>query len=131
MGGKSATGRDAAVGQHIRAFRTAAGLSQTELGDQIGVTFQQVRKYESGINRVAAGRLTQIANALDVPLTAFFDGVGQATRGRTTDRSLNELVADPRAYKLLEAFSRMPDPIQVAILQFVRRVRMASRHGKK
>lgn len=69
--GRRATAADARVGQQIRAFRTAAGLSQTELGDQISVTFQQVQKYENGIDRVAAGRLTLIASALDVPLSVL------------------------------------------------------------
>jgi transcriptional regulator with XRE-family HTH domain len=66
---------DVAVGQRIRAFREDANLSQTALADQIGVTFQQLQKYEAGTNRVGAGRLMLIARALNVPITAFFDGL--------------------------------------------------------
>jgi transcriptional regulator with XRE-family HTH domain len=77
MGAKRATKTDVAVGERIREFRKNAKLSQTQLAEQIGVTFQQVQKYEKGTNRVGASRLTQIAHALDVPITAFFDGLGR------------------------------------------------------
>jgi transcriptional regulator with XRE-family HTH domain len=59
---------DVLVGQNIRICRLQKGLSQGELGQQIGVTFQQVQKYEKGANRVGASRLNQIANVLGVPL---------------------------------------------------------------
>ena len=58
---KSTTSDDVEVGQRIRARRMAKGMSQTELGEKIGVTFQQVQKYENGANRVSAGRSIQIA----------------------------------------------------------------------
>ena len=65
---------DIEVGQRIKIQRLAAGLSQTELGESIGVTFQQVQKYEKGANRVGAGRLTQIARCLKIPVNTFFEG---------------------------------------------------------
>jgi transcriptional regulator with XRE-family HTH domain len=58
---------DAAVGANIRIARLAAGLSQSELGNACGVTFQQIQKYENGTNRVGGSRLMQIAEALKVP----------------------------------------------------------------
>ena len=58
---------DAVVGENIRIARLVAGLSQTELGDACGVTFQQIQKYEKGANRVGGSRLMQIAEALKVP----------------------------------------------------------------
>lgn len=132
MAGKRATATDVAVGQRIRTFRKAAGLSQTELANQIGVTFQQVQKYENGRNRVGAGRLTQIANALNLPITNLFDDrAGKPIKGPSTDSSLNELMTEPRAYKLLKEFSRIPDPLQVAILGFVWQLRAASRRRRK
>ena len=63
MAGKRPDATDLAVGQRIRSLRRDANLSQTELADQIGVTFQQVQKYENGKNRVGAGRLIAIARA--------------------------------------------------------------------
>jgi len=71
---------DIDVWQRIKIQRLAAGLSQTELGDFIGVTFQQVQKYEKGANRVGAGRLTQIAGSLKIPVNTFFEDTTIAKR---------------------------------------------------
>jgi transcriptional regulator with XRE-family HTH domain len=68
---KTATKIDKFVGTHIRVHRLAAGFTQEELGAKLGVTFQQVQKYEKGINRVGSGRLYQIAEILEVPVTSF------------------------------------------------------------
>jgi transcriptional regulator with XRE-family HTH domain len=72
---RSATAVDTHVGQKIRARRNLLGLSQTELADAAGITFQQVQKYEKGANRVGAGRLMQFSEALGVPPSYFFEGV--------------------------------------------------------
>jgi transcriptional regulator with XRE-family HTH domain len=66
---------DRHVGARIRERRLMLGLSQQELADAIGVTYQQAHKYERGLNRIAAGRLYEIAQALDVPISWFFDGI--------------------------------------------------------
>ena len=70
---KQTTDVDRLVGLRITALRKARGLSQTALGNAVGVTFQQVQKYEKGQNRVGAGRLREIARLLEVPVSAFFD----------------------------------------------------------
>lgn len=70
---RRATVEDVAIAQKLRALRLARGLSQDALAEKIGVTFQQLQKYENGVNRVSAGRLLRIAAALDVPVTAFYD----------------------------------------------------------
>jgi transcriptional regulator with XRE-family HTH domain len=72
---RSATPVDAHIGQKIRTRRTLLGLSQTELADVAGITFQQVQKYEKGTNRVGASRLQQFSQALGVPPSYFFDGL--------------------------------------------------------
>jgi transcriptional regulator with XRE-family HTH domain len=64
--------RDHEIGAAIRRIRNIRGLSQTELGEKVGVTFQQIQKYERGANRVASSRLQRIAAALDVPMSTFF-----------------------------------------------------------
>src|SRR3981081_2626558 len=64
---------DKLVGQNIRIFRMAKGISQTELGNSVGVTFQQIQKYEKGANRVGSSRLAKIAAILKVPISHFFD----------------------------------------------------------
>lgn len=66
---------DIHVGTRIRARRVVLGLSQEKLGEALGVTFQQVQKYEKGINRIGAGRLRQIADLLGVSVSYFYDGL--------------------------------------------------------
>jgi transcriptional regulator with XRE-family HTH domain len=73
-GGRRTTAVDAHVGQKIRTRRNLLGLSQTELADAAGITFQQVQKYERGANRVGAGRLMQFSEALGVSPSYFFEG---------------------------------------------------------
>src|SRR5262252_7022952 len=76
---RRATPLDADVGRRVRTRRLERRLSQTELADAIGVTFQQVQKYEKGVNRIGAGRLQRISEALEVPI-AFFFGAGSAAK---------------------------------------------------
>jgi transcriptional regulator with XRE-family HTH domain len=66
-GGRRTTSVDTHIGQKIRARRTLLGMSQTELSDTAGIAFQQVQKYEKGVNRVGASRLQQFSQALGVP----------------------------------------------------------------
>src|SRR6187397_737006 len=68
---------DRHVGARIRERRVMLGLTQQELADLIGVTYQQAHKYERGINRVSAGRLFEVAQVLSVPVNYFFDGLDQ------------------------------------------------------
>jgi transcriptional regulator with XRE-family HTH domain len=70
-----ATDTDRFVGQRIRERRIMMGLSQQQMADMIGVTYQQAHKYERGINRISAGRLFEIAQVLNVPVSFFFDGL--------------------------------------------------------
>src|SRR3569833_2691585 len=73
---RRADGRDAEVGRRVRSRRLECRLSQTELADRIGVTFQQVQKYEKGVNRIGAGRLQHITEALEKPNTNNNGGAG-------------------------------------------------------
>ena len=66
---------DKHVGQRIRDRRVMLGLSQQQMADMIGVTYQQAHKYERGINRISAGRLFEIARVLNVPIAFFYDGL--------------------------------------------------------
>ena len=67
---------DVHVGQRLRVRRSLLGMSQEKLAEAIGLTFQQIQKYERGINRVSAGRLFQFSKILDVPVAYFYDSVG-------------------------------------------------------
>src|SRR5258708_26338245 len=75
---RSAGKPDIELGKRIRLRRVEQKISQAELGDKLGVSFQQVQKYEKGVNRVGAARLQSIATALDVPVTFFYDGDGKS-----------------------------------------------------
>src|SRR5262245_58044651 len=72
---------DRHVGLHIRMRRKELGLSQEKLADSLGLTFQQVQKYERGANRVSASKLWEIARALDISVAYFYEGLGE-TEGR-------------------------------------------------
>ena len=69
---------DVHVGARLRVRRTLLGMNQTELGDTIGLTFQQVQKYENGVNRISASRLFDLSRILDVPIQFFFDDMPAA-----------------------------------------------------
>jgi len=109
---RSGDARDSEIGRRIRALRLERGLSQTELGNLLGVTFQQVQKYEKGANRVAAGRLQRVAEALTVPITFFYEGsTSEEDHGDsdTVDVGLGFLKT-AGAVRLVRAFSRIKDP---------------------
>ena len=75
--GRSTAAIDSHVGGRIRDRRIMLGLTQQQLAEVIGVTYQQAHKYERGINRVSAGRLFEIARALSAPITYFYEGIGE------------------------------------------------------
>ncbi|HXW24993.1 MAG TPA: helix-turn-helix domain-containing protein [Xanthobacteraceae bacterium] len=123
MGSKKPDLIDVEVGQRIRIQRLAAGLSQSELAERIGVTFQQVQKYEKGANRVGAGRLTKIARVLNVSVGSFFDG--RETIDQVAQQGLESplaAMAQPYAYRLLRAYAAITDPgLRQTIVEFVER----------
>jgi transcriptional regulator with XRE-family HTH domain len=114
MSVKSPDKVDGEVGLRIRVQRQAANLTQTALADQLGVTFQQVQKYEKGVNRVSAGRLTKIADVLGVTIGALIsgDGEGGVTRkGAQSAESPLKLVVAPGALRLLRAYGKLDDGV--------------------
>ncbi len=72
---------DTHVGSRLRQRRALLGMSQTDLGNAVGLTFQQVQKYERGFNRISSSRLFEFAKVLDVPVEHFFDGMAPSTSG--------------------------------------------------
>jgi transcriptional regulator with XRE-family HTH domain len=99
--------RDAEIGQRVRSLRLQRGLSQTELGNLINVTFQQVQKYEKGANRISAGRLQRIAEVLGVPVAYFFAGEKSAAGGAGQEL---ELLQTEGALRLARAYARIKEP---------------------
>ena len=108
---------DIHVGNRVRQRRTLLGLSQERLASALDLTFQQVQKYERGANRIGAGRLYQLARALDVPVTYFFEEMEDAAH--PAGQSVHEdtpsaYQADPMTQRetllLVRAYYAIPDP---------------------
>ena len=108
------------VGRRIRARRLARDMSQTDLATQLGLTFQQVQKYEKGTNRVGAGRLKRIAEILDAPIT-FFYSVSDQPSSKTAD--ILGFVDNARTLRLIRAYSRIENSqLQQALLELTERI---------
>jgi len=109
---------DKRVGKIIKTLRMAMGMSQTDLGRVLGVTFQQIQKYENGFNRVAAGRLIQIAEALQTDISIL---TNTPTRegGGTVVHELLAVAQSPYALRLLRAFDGLNDEQQYAVFKLV------------
>jgi transcriptional regulator with XRE-family HTH domain len=105
MASRAAGDDDINLGKRIRLRRVECNLSQAELGVRLGVSFQQVQKYEKGVNRVGAARLQLIAKALDVPVTFFYD------HGANKEREVESLLfLDSKfSLRLLRAYTKIAD----------------------
>ena len=104
---------DVLVGQRVRMARLMANMSQTELGEHIGITFQQVQKYEKGTNRIGAGRLQEISHILQVPIAFFYDGAldeSALAKSEASTRSLallDDFVSSSEGLRLVQSFMRI------------------------
>ena len=97
---------DAHVGGRVRACRTLIGMSQTEFGKHVGLTFQQIQKYENGMNRITASRLWQISLILGQPISWFFEGIGERKR------KVGDLLAKRETLKFVRYFSACDPDVQ-------------------
>jgi transcriptional regulator with XRE-family HTH domain len=126
-GGRRTTAVDAHVGQKIRTRRNLLGLSQTELADAAGITFQQVQKYEKGANRVGAGRLMQFSEALGVPPSYFFEGaptVGKKapapSEGVLSEHTIVSFLGTREGAALVRAFMAVKQkPVRQNVITFI------------
>jgi transcriptional regulator with XRE-family HTH domain len=106
---------DKHVGSRVRMRRMILGMSQSKLADGLGLTFQQVQKYEKGANRMGASRLQQISHILQIPVPFFFEGAPQLTgqsKGNGAAPSpayVSEFLATPDGLALTKAFMRIKD----------------------
>ncbi|NTB87716.1 helix-turn-helix transcriptional regulator [Agrobacterium tumefaciens] len=107
------------VGHRVRLRRTQLGISQGALGEKLGITFQQVQKYERGVNRVSASMLYEIAKALETSITFFFDGLpdGPTTSSPTNDSEQQQrFLASSEGHKLIAAISALPKNVRAKII---------------
>ena len=123
---------DVQVGESIRAHRLIAGMSQTDLANRIGVSFQQVQKYEKGANRVGAGRLPQIAAIFNIPISALFEAHAHAFPGKETESAAPaRLISSRSALKLLGSYADIENSaIRRCLIQLVDEIAKATRKSK-
>jgi transcriptional regulator with XRE-family HTH domain len=85
------------------------GMTQQQLGEAVGIKFQQIQKYETGMNRISASRLWDIANALDVDISFFFEGFEGGEVRETAEGKRGDLLADKEALELVRSYYNIPE----------------------
>ncbi|MDT1063783.1 helix-turn-helix transcriptional regulator [Paracoccus sp. CPCC 101403] len=108
---------DVHVGKRIRHRRWMIGMTQQQLAEKVGIKFQQIQKYETGMNRVSASRLWDIAQAVDVPVSFFFEGIEDAKLQSTVE---GDILADKEALQLVRAYYAMPEAQRRQIFELAR-----------
>jgi len=121
---------DVHVGRRLRLKRTILGMSQEAVGKQIGVTFQQIQKYERGINRMGASRLFDFAKALSVPISYFFEGYGDYAMDEVSAYALgeqtqggyeHEKVNNRETLEVMRAYYRIKSPaVRKRIIELIK-----------
>src|ERR1700743_2207903 len=119
---KQANPVDTQVGNRVRIRRMLIGMSQEKLGDLLGLTFQQVQKYEKGVNRIGAGRLYEVSRILGVPIDFFDEGVAGAAGGfAEASPPVMEFVSSGEGLQLSLAFMKIRDPkVRKRVLDLVK-----------
>ena len=125
MANKKSNTFDYYIGNRVRARRITLGMSQEKLGDALGVTFQQVQKYEKGTNRIGAGRLQNISQVLEVSPSYFFEEISEpvamvAFEEGTAAAPAQNFVSTTEGLHLNKAFARITDPkVRRSIVELV------------
>ncbi len=133
---------DVHVGKRLRHRRWMAGMTQQQLGDAVGIKFQQIQKYETGMNRVSASRLWELSGALGVPVSFFFDGMEDSLNGAegetpalarraepaapASGASAPDLFADKEAMDLVRAYYAIPEQQRRRIFDLTRALGVAA-----
>ncbi len=107
---------DVHVGGRVKARRTLIGMSQEELGNHVGLTFQQIQKYEKGMNRIAASRLWHFSRILGQPISWFFEGIGERKR------KVDDLVAKRETLKLVRYLSACDPDVRTHLAAMINAV---------
>jgi transcriptional regulator with XRE-family HTH domain len=98
---------DAHVGKRIRHRRWMVGMTQQQLADRVGIKFQQIQKYETGMNRVSASRLWDVAEALGVTISFFFEGIDEERE--SAQGVEGDILADKEALELVRSYYAIPE----------------------
>src|SRR5215468_3921888 len=119
---------DRHVGSRVRMRRIMLAMSQEQLAETLGLTFQQVQKYEKGANRIGAGRLQQISQILQVPVAFFFEGAPNALTPHDSSGSalsmaeIDDFVSDLDGLRLMRAFMRIDNALRRRIVMLVQEI---------
>jgi transcriptional regulator with XRE-family HTH domain len=102
---------DVHVGKRVRHRRWMLGMTQQQLADKVGIKFQQIQKYETGMNRISASRLWDISEAMDVSISFFFEGFDENVDARAGDAAavVGDLTADKEAIELVRTYNSIPE----------------------
>jgi transcriptional regulator with XRE-family HTH domain len=118
---KAATPMDALVGSRLRTRRKQLRISQERLGKEVGVSFQQIQKYENGSNRIGASRLAEISKVLDVPVAFFFTGSSGGSSTDSDRADARAVLSEPGATELLQAYALIESPaLRNAVVRLAR-----------
>ncbi|KAB2883069.1 MAG: helix-turn-helix transcriptional regulator [Albidovulum sp.] len=98
---------DVHVGKRVRHRRWMVGMTQQQLADKVGIKFQQIQKYETGMNRISASRLWDISDALGVPISFFFEGLDQ--ENQIVEEIDGDILADKEALMLVRSYYAIPE----------------------
>ena len=126
---KSPNATDTHVGKRVRMRRLMLDMSQTNLGEAVSLTFQQIQKYEKGINRIGASRLQQIAHVLQVPVSFFFEGLPLPSETWSEEGAyIDDFLATSDGLSLTKHFMRIKNPkLRRSIVDLVEHI--AARHN--
>lgn len=101
---------DVHVGKRVRHRRWMVGMTQQQLAGKVGIKFQQIQKYETGMNRISASRLWDIAEALEVPVSFFFEGLDEhAPADAPSENVPGDILADKEALELVRSYYQIPE----------------------
>jgi transcriptional regulator with XRE-family HTH domain len=129
---RAANAVDKKVGQRVRTRRLEIGMSQERLAELLGVTFQQVQKYEKGVNRIAVSRRLDIARALEISACRFFDGLEARGVAETRDDYVNDAMATPEGVQLMALFASIKSKkVRRQIVDLVRALAEDAPEGKR
>jgi transcriptional regulator with XRE-family HTH domain len=102
-----ATDIDLHLGRRLRRRRRLLGLTQQQLAVQVGIRFQQIQKYECGANRISAARLWQLAEALETPVSYFYDGLNEALERKDAGQAPGEMFSRKETLDLIQAYYQL------------------------
>ncbi len=108
---------DVHVGKRVRHRRWMVGMTQQQLAERVGIKFQQIQKYETGMNRISASRLWDISEALGVPVSFFFEGLGDAAAKTALP---GDILADKEALELVRSYYAIPETQRRRLFELAR-----------